>query len=97
MKLLKVLLLSSQLRKKYLINITSIVSRKKFINHGVSDTFLVDEVLDVLNNPVNVGLSGNFLRTDIDWPVLLDIIGQNEDVVFNFYGAVNKKKCKSGF
>lgn len=66
---------------------------KKFINHGVSEMFLTKEIDTVVNYPINIGLSGNFLRSDIDWPVLLEIITQNKNIFFNFYGAVDKNNA----
>lgn len=60
---------------------------KVFLNHGVSDVFINNRISDVVNNPIQVGLSGNFLRTDIDWDTIFKIAAENSKVVFNFYGS----------
>lgn len=64
---------------------------KVFLNHGVADYFINISVSDVVNKPVQIGLSGNFLRADIDTDILLQIIKSNTDVVFNFWGLVDYK------
>lgn len=62
---------------------------EKFLNHGVADAFIVQEISDKVNTPVNVGLSGNFLRPDLDWDTILAVISNHPDVVFNFYGTTS--------
>src|SRR5690606_35211316 len=62
-----------------------------FVNHGVSDEFIRDKIVDNVNSPVQVGLSGNFLRPDIDWRTLEHIIVAHPNVVFNFFGAYNSQ------
>ena len=47
---------------------------KLCINHGVADFFINVNPEERIHTPPVVGLSGNFLRPDIDWPVLLKII-----------------------
>lgn len=65
---------------------------KYFINHGVNahyiNTFLADRVT---NQPIRVGYSGNLLRGDIDREILLKIILQNSNVIFEFWGPYNIK------
>lgn len=70
---------------------------KKFISHGVADKFLQNEISEKINSPVEVGLSGNFLRADIDWDVLLEIIESNPEVIFNFWGAIDFKSSNLGY
>src|SRR5690606_15977119 len=41
------------------------------------------------SEPIQVGISGNFLRPDIDWPCLMDIVRNNPGIRFNFWGAFN--------
>ena len=59
----------------------------QFINHGLSDEFM-----GVLLNrpakgqPINVGLSGNFLRPDLDRKILLQIVRGNPECRFHFFG-----------
>ncbi len=64
---------------------------KMFVNHGVAEHFINDSIITHPNNKVQVGLSGNFLRTDIDWHCLLDIVQHHRDIVFNFWGPFDLK------
>lgn len=64
---------------------------KVFLNHGVAEYFINTSLNDVASEPVQVGLSGNFLRADIDTEILLQIIQSNSDIVFNFWGLVDYK------
>ena len=58
-----------------------------FVNHGVKDVFLSNGNDYTVGDKKQVGLSGNFLRADIDWECLLSIVKAHADVTFNFYGA----------
>jgi hypothetical protein len=58
---------------------------KYFINHGVSEYFFDQKHLPG-NDSVRVGLSGNLLRPDIDWNILLKIISENPKVTFEVWG-----------
>lgn len=64
---------------------------KLFVNHGVQERFLNQQ--PVLNNTglVQVGISGNFLRADVDWISLRQMIENNPNVIFNFWGAFDLK------
>ena len=73
-------------------------SKKLLINHGVAQHFIdagakpsvkTDEV-------VRVGLSGNFLRPDIDRPILLEIIKSHPEVLFECFGASEMKDSNIG-
>lgn len=58
------------------------------INHGLCEEFLeVTECLSKKYEGINVGLSGNFLFNDIDYPKLYRICKANEMIQFHFYGA----------
>jgi hypothetical protein len=58
-----------------------------FINHGLAEEFISKEDLPANPNyPINVGLSGNFLRPDLDRKILMQIISENPDLVFHFFG-----------
>jgi len=62
-------------------------TKKLLINHGLSEEFLnIPKDLPKKYNGINIGLSGNFLFNDIDYPVLLQIVEENPDVKFHFYG-----------
>lgn len=60
---------------------------KKFINHGVQDIFINKTPAPKTDSLIRVGISGNFLRKDIDWECLMEIITTHPDVIFNFWGA----------
>lgn len=61
-----------------------------FVNHGVADMFIGNvEYGERTSRQLQVGLSGNFLRPDIDWPTLKSIVTEHPDVAFNFWGAYN--------
>lgn len=62
---------------------------KMFVNHGVSDEF-IGVAKSNATPGFNVGLSGNFLRKDIDWTTLYEIVSKHKEITFNFYGAFNK-------
>jgi hypothetical protein len=58
------------------------------INHGLSEEFLnIPENLSKKYEGINVGLSGNFLFNDIDYPKLFRIIKMNPTITFHFYGS----------
>ena len=72
-------------------------TKKLLINHGVADEFF----LDFSNEPkkyngINVGLSGNFMFNDIDYPILTTIILENRDVKFHFYGPIRQTESNIG-
>ncbi len=62
-------------------------TKKLLINHGLSEEFLnIPKNLPEKYEGINIGLSGNFLFNDIDYPVLLQIVLGNLEVKFHFYG-----------
>jgi glycosyltransferase involved in cell wall biosynthesis len=58
-----------------------------FINHGIGDFFLKYSDTYKPTDKKRVGFSGNLLRADIDRPVLLQIINENPDVIFECWGS----------
>jgi hypothetical protein len=59
-----------------------------FINHGLAREFLGKaNIQRVKGNPLRVGLSGNFLRKDIDRGILLQIVRDNPAIVFECWGS----------
>lgn len=64
---------------------------KMFVNHGVAEHFINEDVDSTEHEPLQVGISGNFLRPDIDWPCLLEIIKANAGIVFNFWGSFDAR------
>lgn len=61
-----------------------------FLNHGVSEMFLAEQPVNNINDVISIGLSGNFLRPDIDRATLLKIIANHSDIQFHFWGSVGK-------
>jgi len=70
--------------KRYQVN-------RHFINHGVSDIFLDKNIPLKEGSEIRVGMSGNFLRPDIDRKTILEIIQQNPTVVFELWGGISVK------
>ncbi|HTC00688.1 MAG TPA: hypothetical protein VK705_08400 [Ferruginibacter sp.] len=64
---------------------------KYFINHGVAEIFINKNINTQTNDPIRVGLSGNFLRPDIDREILLQIIRSNTGVIFECWGSISYK------
>ena len=64
---------------------------KYFINHGVADIFINKNINTQTNDPIRVGLSGNFLRPEIDRKILLQIVRSNSGIIFECWGAVSYK------
>ncbi|HTJ53444.1 MAG TPA: hypothetical protein VL443_28510 [Cyclobacteriaceae bacterium] len=71
---------------------------KHFINHGVSTEFLGSTKTNdvVMDGSIRVGFSGNLLRGDIDRDTLLDIIHQNQTIIFEFWGSHSVKDANIG-
>jgi hypothetical protein len=68
-----------------------------FINHGVAEEFLSVQPHPGLNRKnINVGMSGNLLRQDLDRKILLQIVEENLDLFFNFYGSYNSRDSNIG-
>lgn len=73
---------------------------KIFINHGVKKMFLAD--LSALDSELpesdrlRIGYSGNLLRPDIDCAVLFQIVRENADVTFEFWGSYRSAKGNLG-
>ncbi|HEX4373095.1 MAG TPA: hypothetical protein VHZ50_07330 [Puia sp.] len=70
---------------------------KYFINHGVSEEFL--RTVDVnrsSGDPLHIGFSGNLLRNDIDRVTLQEIISENENIIFDFFGSYKKSQTNIG-
>ncbi len=62
------------------------------INHGVSDSFFKLPVSNIIYNQINVGVSGNLTRVDIDRPTLISIIQHYPEITFHFWGVYDSKK-----
>ncbi len=70
---------------------------KHFIHHGLADEFVnVDTTNIVKDDIIRVGLSGNWLRTDLDVKCLLKIITENPTIAFEFWGTYQAKQSNIG-
>ena len=69
-----------------------------FIDHGLADEFILPSSNEIKksNGKLNVGLSGNLLRKDLDRDILLQIIRENPTVNFNFYGSYMASQSNIG-
>lgn len=67
------------------------------INHGLPDEFVMSGSTGKKDHPhLQVGLSGNWLRPDIDTACLERIIRENPDVQFGFWGSYQLKQSNIG-
>lgn len=71
---------------------------KYLIGHGVSPEFIspTDAQEYVSHTPLQIGLSGNLMRPDIDRETLIKIITENKDIVFHFWGSFRSKDSNIG-
>jgi len=69
---------------------------KHFINHGVTEGFMVKEIREETGDPVRIGFSGNLLRNDIDRETLLKIVSENKNCVFEFWGSYTQAQGNIG-
>jgi hypothetical protein len=59
-----------------------------FINHGLSEEFLKNGHSEwQKSSPLRVGLSGNWVRPDVDRDCLLQVISEHPEVWFEFWGS----------
>jgi hypothetical protein len=68
------------------------------VSHGVAQCFIDASKIPFVkfDEQFRIGMSGNFLRLDIDRPVLLDIIRSFPDILFEFFGAFEPKNSNLG-
>ena len=71
---------------------------KLLINHGVAQHFIEAGAQPFLKTDevIRVGLSGNFLRSDLDRTTLLDIIESHPTILFECFGAYDMKNSNIG-
>ena len=68
-----------------------------FINHGLSGEFILENsTFRQPENSIHVGISGNFLRPDIDREIMLQIVNENPEVVFECWGPFQPKQSNIG-
>lgn len=72
-------------------------TKKLLVNHGVADEFFLDFSIEPKKyKGINVGLSGNFMFNDIDYPKLVEIVQQNQEINFHFYGPTKFEESNLG-
>jgi hypothetical protein len=82
-----------EILKKY----EGVSAKKHFINHGVSEDFLLAaNGHKQAGNPVRVGFAGNLLRGDIDREVMLQIVTENPTVIFECWGSYTTSQSNIG-
>ena len=71
---------------------------KLLLSHGVSECFILAGKHSYLktDEQFRIGMSGNFLRPDIDWPILIDIISSYPDILFECFGSYEFKNSNLG-
>lgn len=69
---------------------------KHFVHHGLAEEFEHSYQQIKTDNVIRFGLSGNWLRKDLDRDCLLQIIKQNDDVIFEFWGSYKAKQSNIG-
>lgn len=71
---------------------------KLLINHGLAKHFIEAGAQPFLKTDevIRVGLSGNFLRSDLDRTTLLDIINSHPTILFECFGAYEMKNSNIG-
>jgi hypothetical protein len=72
--------------------------KKLLVSHGVAECFIEAGKIPFAktDEQIRIGMSGNFLRPDIDRPVLLDIIASFPDILFECFGAYEPKNSNLG-
>jgi glycosyltransferase involved in cell wall biosynthesis len=59
-----------------------------FINHGLAEEFVKgDSVPYTMGSPLHAGMSGNLMRPDLDRNILIQIVEENPEIIFDFYGS----------
>jgi glycosyltransferase involved in cell wall biosynthesis len=71
---------------------------KLLLDHGVADCFIEEgkKPFNKADDKIRIGMSGNFLRPDIDRPVLLEIIHSNPEIIFECFGAYEASNSNLG-
>lgn len=70
---------------------------KLLLNHGLAEEFM-DLPLRVHEpgRPLHVGLSGNFLRPDLDRATILQVVRENPSVTFECWGSIDPTRSNIG-
>jgi hypothetical protein len=73
-------------------------TKKLLIDHGVAECFIQEgkKAFIKTDDVIRIGMSGNFLRPDIDRRVLLEIINTHTDLIFECFGSFEFKNSNLG-
>jgi hypothetical protein len=73
-------------------------TKKLLIDHGVAECFIEEGKKPFIKTDevIRIGMSGNFLRPDIDRPILLEIIKTHTNLLFECFGAYEFKHSNLG-
>ena len=73
-------------------------TKKLLIDHGVADCFIEEgkKPFNKSDDKIRIGMSGNFLRPDIDRPVLLEIIHSHPEILFECFGSYETTNSNLG-
>ncbi|MBS1596780.1 MAG: hypothetical protein JST75_01040 [Bacteroidetes bacterium] len=72
-------------------------AKKYLINHGLASQFMLRvNTSQPAGNPVRVGMSGNLLRPDIDREILLNIVRENPEIIFECWGSYQTNQSNIG-
>jgi hypothetical protein len=73
-------------------------TKKLLIEHGVADCFIEEGKKPFVktDDKIRIGMSGNFLRPDIDRPVLLEIIHSHSEILFECFGSYETSHSNLG-
>jgi glycosyltransferase involved in cell wall biosynthesis len=70
---------------------------KHFINHGIAEEFLLPGAVSRSDvKAIQVGLSGNLLRPDLDRAMIVRIVEENPQVRFNMFGSYKASQSNIG-
>ena len=68
-----------------------------FVNHGLPEEFIISEQqAGSSGTTIKIGMSGNLLRSDLDRKILLQIIRENPDHDFHFFGSYKFSQSNIG-
>lgn len=66
------------------------------VNHGINEDFLSKQLHTRPHQQIHVGFSGNLLRDDIDRETFLQIVRENQLIVFECWGCYKDYQCNIG-
>jgi len=69
---------------------------KHFINHGVQEYFIAEAKPYQIRQPIRIGFSANMLRRDIDRDILIQIVEENRECIFEFWGSYQNAQANIG-